>query len=68
MTKFSEKLKELRLEKGFNQRELATELGYSQPAIARWETNLQIPNIEVLAKVATYFNVSADYLLGINDY
>lgn len=68
MTKFSEKLKELRLEKGFNQRELAKELGYSQPAIARWETNEQIPNIEVLAKVATYFNVSTDYLLGLNDY
>ncbi len=68
MTKFGERLRELRKERNFSQDDLQNEIGYSQSAIARWEANLQTPNIEVLVKVATYFNVSADYLLGLKDY
>ena len=67
MKEFAERIKDLRLEKNLSQSELAKELGYTQPAIARWENNLQIPNIEVAVKFAKYFNVSADYLLGLED-
>lgn len=65
MNTFAEKLKELREEKKLSQRTLAKDLGFSQAAIARWENNLQIPNIDVAIIVAKYFNVSTDYLLGL---
>ena len=65
--KFSQILKELRIEKKLSQNELAKQTGYSQPAIARWEANLQIPNIEVAITFAKFFGVSTDYLLGLED-
>ena len=67
MNKFAERLKDLREENGFSQRTLAKELGVSQAAIARWESNLQTPNIDVAIMVAQYFKVSTDYLLGLED-
>ena len=67
MNKFAEKLKELRLDAGLSQRDLAKALNVSQPAIARWEATLQIPNIEVVVAVAKYFDVSTDYLLGLEE-
>ena len=47
---------------------LAKELGVSDIAIGRWEKGLRTPNIDTLILVANYFNVSADYLLGLKDY
>lgn len=67
MNKFSERLKELRIDKHLSQRDLSKETGFSQAAIARWESNLQIPNIDVAIVFAKYFNVSSDYLLGLED-
>lgn len=67
MNKFSERLKELREEKGISQRILANHLKYSQAAIARWESNLQTPNIDVLIACAKYFGVTSDYLIGLED-
>lgn len=57
--RFSEILKELRLEKGLSQEDLSKELGYSQAAIARWENGKQIPNIEVLISCVEFFGVTA---------
>ncbi|MBQ3502727.1 MAG: helix-turn-helix transcriptional regulator [Clostridia bacterium] len=65
MNTFAEKLKELREEKGLSQLALSKELGFSQAAITRWENNIQTPNIDVAIAVATYFNVSTDYLFGL---
>lgn len=67
MNKFAERLKELREENQLSQRTLAKELGVSQAAIARWENNLQTPNIDIAIIVAKYFNVTTDYLLGLED-
>ncbi len=67
MNKFSERLKELRLEKDLSQRALAKELKVSQPAIARWEADLQIPNIESAILIANFFGVTTDYLLGLEN-
>lgn len=67
MSKFSERLKDLRLEKNLSQRALSKELGYSQPAIVRWENGSQIPNIDVAITIAKYFGVTTDYLLGLED-
>ena len=68
MNKFAERLKELRLENKLSQSDLAKELKVSQPAIARWEANLQVPNIDIAIKVALYFKVSTDFLLGLENY
>ena len=65
---FPQRLKELREEKGLSIKTLAKELGVSDIAIGRWEKGLRTPNIDTLIIVANYFNVSADYLLGLKDY
>ena len=67
MNKFTERLKELREENSISQRELAKQIGFTQPAIARWELGSQIPNIEVAIAIAKYFKVTTDYLLGLED-
>lgn len=67
MNKFSERLKELRIENKLSQRDLANATGFSQPAIARWENSLQVPNIDVAIIFAKYFKITTDYLLGLED-
>ena len=44
---------------------LGLELGFSKGAISYWDTNF--PSIDKVHKVADYFNVSVDYLLGRTD-
>ncbi len=64
---FCERFKELREEKGISYRQMARETGFSDTALGRWEQGKQIPNIEILIELCKYFNVSADYLLGLED-
>lgn len=61
MTTF-ERVKKLANNQGKNLKTVATDLGFSENAIYKWKT--QSPNTENLAKVADYFGVSTDYLLG----
>jgi repressor LexA len=65
--KFAERLKELRLEKGLSQRALANKTGISQNAIAFWENKKRVPNAVAVATLAKFFDVTADYLLGLED-
>lgn len=67
MPKFSERLKELRIDKGLTQQQLANATGISQNAIAFWENEKRIPIIIAVVKLADYFNVSVDYLVGRTD-
>ncbi len=64
---FGERLKYLRTEKGIGQNLLSKELNLSNASISYWETGKQEPGAEALFKLANYFNVSADYLLGLSD-
>lgn len=64
---FSERLRELRNEKEISQKELAAELFVSQQTVAKWETDRSTPNPEMISKIAQYFEVSSDYLLGISN-
>ena len=64
---FASRLKLLRDEKGIGQNTLAQELQLSNASISYWETCKQEPCAEAIFKLAKYFNVSADYLLGIID-
>lgn len=62
---FCERLKELRLEKGLSTTALGKILNVSNSTISRWESGIIIPSIEHLYNIAKYFDVSADYLIGI---
>lgn len=64
MAKFSERLKELRLEKGVSQTAVSKATGLSQNAIAQWESEKRIPNANAVIILAKYFEVTVGYLLG----
>lgn len=61
---FSEKLKELRKEKGVSQEALSELLNVSRQSISKYENGTAQPDFEKLALIANYFEVSFDYLLG----
>lgn len=59
--------KELRAESGLSQMELSKKLGISAAAIGFLELGKNEPNGATIASYSKYFNVSADYLLGLED-
>lgn len=59
-------LKELRLEKGLGQVELAKEIGVSKGVISLWENGLREPNMYSLILLSKFFKVTIDELVGIN--
>ena len=61
---FSVRLKELRLQHGFSQEELAKRIGIKQSSYSDWETGKCKPNYEGLEKIADFFGVSLDWLVG----
>ena len=65
---FADRIKNLRTEKRLSLKQLAKELNISDAAISRWENQLRVPNIIELKKIAQYFNVTADYLIGLQDF
>ncbi len=64
---FSERLRELRQEKGLSMKQLAKELNTTDAAISNWENGINEPKISYLKSIAEYFDVTADYLLGLDD-
>ena len=64
---FASRLKELRQEKHIGQNQLAKELCLSNASISYWENQKQEPSASALYKLAKYFNVSVDYLIGIEE-
>jgi transcriptional regulator with XRE-family HTH domain len=65
---FAKRLLELRKEKGLSQASLAKQLNVSYSLICYWETNRAEPTAINIVKIANYFSVSADYLLGRTDF
>lgn len=63
----SKKIKELRLARGISQVELAKALFVSKQSVSNWENDNIMPSIEILIKLANYFSVSTDYLLGMDE-
>ncbi len=61
------RLKELRAEKGINQVLLAQNIGVSKGIISLWENGLREPTLSSLIVLATFFDVSIDYLVGLID-
>ena len=64
---FHERLKQLRKEKKITQAALAKELTYGATAISNYESGHNQPSISDLKKIASIFNVSLDFLLGVNE-
>ena len=64
---FIERLKELRTEKGLSQKELGQILNTTNSSVCDWERGGSEPNLDTVAQIARYFDVSADYLLGLED-
>ena len=64
---FSERLKELRIEKGIGQIELANALHVSKGIISLWENGLREPILSNLIALAEFFEVSLDYLVGLEN-
>lgn len=59
-----EKLKEVRKENGLSQEQLSEKLGVSRSAVAKWETDKGIPDIDNLKVISQLLNVSIDYLIN----
>ena len=62
-----ERMKSLRLEAKLTQKEIAEKLGISTAFYGQWETGKKTPASKNLGKLADFFNVSIDYLLGSTD-
>ena len=61
----NENIKSLRLSYNLSQVELASALGVSKQCISNWENDYIQPSVEMRIKIAKYFNVTTDYLLGL---
>ena len=59
------RMKELRIQYGLTQQELADAIGVSFQTISKWETAASMPDITLLPPLAEYFRVSTDQLLGL---
>lgn len=67
MSKFAERLKELRIEKQLTQTKLAELTKINQTSISSYELRKIKPTDEVIIIFCNFFKVSADYLLGLTD-
>lgn len=63
-----ERIKELRESRGLSQLELAELLNTNQSQISRWEKSKNIPQTQSLEMIAEFFDVTADYILGLVDH
>ena len=61
------RLKELRLQHDLSQKDIANYLGITVAAYSFYERGNREPNVSILKKLAEYFNVSLDYLMGMED-
>ena len=70
---FAQRFKELRIEKGLTQQQLAEDFNskyghtFSKPSISQYENGRRTPENKALKNFADYFNVSIDYLLGVSE-
>lgn len=68
ITKFAQRLKEIRSENKMNQMEFALKCNVQQSCVSKWERGATLPDAEMLCVICNVLHVSADYLLGLSDY
>lgn len=64
---FNENLKEARLKSGISQKDLAENIGVAKSTYSLYESGKREPNVDTIKKIASFLNVSADTLLGIDN-
>ena len=64
---FSQRLRELRLDKKLSMKQLAKEINTTDSAISNWENGVNEPKISYVISIAKFFGVTSDYLLGLED-
>ena len=60
-----ENIQNLRQSQGLTQVELGKRLNVSKQCISNWESGNVMPSVDMLVKIAKFFNVSTDYMLGL---
>ena len=65
MVDFGNVLKTIRLKENMTQAQLARKLGLTRSVISAYETGLRLPSYDILIHIAKIYNVSTDYLLGL---
>ena len=64
---YASRIKQLREKRGLIQEILAVELGITQQMLSKYERDVTLIKVDILKKIAAYFNVTTDYLLGVSD-
>ena len=64
---FIDRLKGLRARTGLSQQKVADGLGMTKVGYQNYEYGRNVPSFTLLPRIATFFNVSSDYLLGLSD-
>ena len=67
MAKFSDRLRQLRTARDLSQMDFSKQIGVSKSSINMYERGEREPGLETLERIADYFNVDMDYLLGKSD-
>lgn len=62
---FGETLKELRRSRNLTQKDFGAKVGLSKAVVSKYETGMGYPSFDVLVRIAQYFGVTTDYLLGV---
>lgn len=68
METFGQRLKKLRNEKEMTGEQLGNYLNVTKVAISKWENDSRFPDKDILIKIADFFSVTLDYLLGRTDH
>lgn len=66
--KIPQRLKELRMSKGWSKTDVANKLEKTLSTYANWEYGSREPDAETIIKLSELYNVSIDYILGVTDY
>lgn len=67
MATYSERIVDLRIERGISQKAAAVDLGISQALLSHYEKGIREFNLDFLCRIAEYYNVTTDYILGRTD-
>jgi transcriptional regulator with XRE-family HTH domain len=62
---FGDKVKNLRVDRGLTQTAFAERMGVRKSIISAYESQMRMPSLEMLVKIALDFSVSVDWLLGV---
>lgn len=67
MVKTGRRIRELRVERGLSQKELAEQIGVAQNTVAQYEKGTAKTSLEVIVNLAVILNITTDYLLGLEN-